>query len=98
MSNVPDKWCLVPVSEDRIKVMATWAGSYLYGSSWKLNSGIKKVEDKGESWLFTGESGSEYDCRKTGYGLNAYGAGILAQGELDVMNEEEATKWIEEQL
>lgn len=94
MNTTPDRWSLVRVSDDLVKVMATWSGGYLHGDSWKLNSGINKVEDGGKSWLFTGFSGSVYECKKGSYGMNYLGAGVLDQLNLKPMSEKEAIKFI----
>jgi hypothetical protein len=59
------------------KVFACWAGGYLDGDSWKLNSGITKVKDTTDYFFFDGSSGSVYACRKGSYGATAYGYGIL---------------------
>ena len=63
--------------DDFSKVFASWYGGYLDGDSWSLNSGIEKVEDDGDSWLFYGFSGSVYQCRKDSYGTHAYGYALL---------------------
>lgn len=77
--NTPDKWMLVSVmgTDPHWRIFATWGGGYTYGESWKLNSGIKSVEDKDEYFDFLGYSGSVYRCYKTRYGVTAYGVGVL---------------------
>lgn len=62
--------------EDIYKILAGWSGSYLYGASWKLNSGVTKVEQDGDYFLFHGHSGSVYRCHKACYGFSGYTAGI----------------------
>jgi hypothetical protein len=76
----PDYWMLVRIEDpDKpfYKVFATWSGGYAHGDSWKLNSGIVRVEETVEDYLFHGTSGSIYRCDKLRYGLNLYGLGIL---------------------
>ena len=75
----PDKWMLVRVlgTDPHWRIFATWSGSYAHGDSWKLNSGVERVEDKDEYYDFIGHSGSVYRCSKTGYGITAYGIEIL---------------------
>jgi hypothetical protein len=75
----PDYWMLVRIEGDETfyKVFATWSGGYLNGDSWRLNSGIVRVEETVEDYLFYGTSGSVYHCDKLRYGLNLYGSGIL---------------------
>jgi hypothetical protein len=77
---IPDKWIIIEISsaEDSVrKVFATWSGGYLDGDSWRLSSGITKVEDKGDWYLFHNESGSIYQCYKNQYGTNSYSYGVL---------------------
>jgi hypothetical protein len=72
----PDRWIILKL-QDTYKVFGCWMGGYLDGDSWKLNSGIKSVEEDGDCWLFHGLSGSVYQCRKGNYGLSGYGAMIV---------------------
>lgn len=69
----PDKWVIfkVTTSEEEcfMKVFATWAGGYLSGDSWRVNSGIEKVTSDREYYYLHGSSGSIYKCRKQGYGV-----------------------------
>lgn len=63
----PDKWTLLRFTyngETIVKVLGNWSGSYLWGGSWRLNSGITKVEREGDYYLFYGNSGSVYKCHK----------------------------------
>lgn len=76
----PDHWVMLKITykgEPTYKILAGWGGSYLYGASWKLNSGVTRVEDNGDFYSFYGYSGSVYECRKNSYGLSGYTAGIL---------------------
>jgi hypothetical protein len=80
MKNKPDKWVVVKIGEgeDMIyKVFASWYGGYLDGDSWKMNSGITKIEETEKSFLFHGSSGSIYECNKNSYGVNSYTGGVL---------------------
>jgi hypothetical protein len=79
MRNTPNRWVVVKIgTEDPIyKVFATWNGGYLDGDSWKMNSGIKSIEEDEESLLFNGYSGSVYHCFKNAYGTNSYSQGVL---------------------
>ena len=77
----PDKWVVVKITSDKFspvyKVFACWYGGWAGSDSWKLNSGITKVTEKGDYFFFDGSSGSVYACRKGTYGTNLYGGGIL---------------------
>ena len=77
---IPSKWIIIEISsaEDSVrKVFASWYGGYLDGDSWRLSSGITKVEDKGDYYLFHNESGSIYQCYKGYYGTNSYSQSVL---------------------
>lgn len=78
----PHGWIVIKISKenepDVYKVFASWRGGYLDGDSWKLNSGIKRVEETEDKYIFHGYSGSEYHCKKTYYGIcSGYAESIL---------------------
>jgi len=77
----PDKWVVVKITGNDLppvyKVFACWAGGYLDGDSWKLNSGITKVTEKTDYFFFDGASGSVYACRTGMYGCTGYGYSVL---------------------
>ena len=77
ISETPDKWVVIKVPDGH-KIFASWAGGYLDGDRWRLNSGIEKVEEDDKYYYFFGYSGSCYKCRKGGYGvMTSYSQGIL---------------------
>ena len=87
ISETPDRWVVVKIDNNLdksfYKVFATWAGGYLGGGRWKLNSGIKSVESDDDYYYFIGHSGSCYKCHKKGYGTaSSYGEGVL-QGMIE---------------
>jgi len=107
MEERPDKWVVIKISsEDNptiYRVLASWYGGYLDGDSWKMNSGIVKVEEDTHNYIFIGHSGSCYVCHKSSncYGTSGYSGGILdsfirdiskVSGEIEVM--EEDTDWM----
>jgi hypothetical protein len=57
--------------------MACWHGGYARGDSWRINSGITKIENHENAFIFHGSSGSVYRCDKIDYGLSTYGQNIL---------------------
>lgn len=76
----PDRWVIVKIvlkDEVIFKVLGGWSGSYLEGQSWRMNSGIVKVSQEGDYYLFEGSSGSVYKCHKKGYGTNMITSGIV---------------------
>ena len=79
--NKPDKWVVIRIARKDTppihKVFASWYGGYLGSDSWKLNSGIVRVYNEGNHFVFDGRSGSTYICHKGTYGSNSYGYGVL---------------------
>lgn len=67
----PDNWVIFKLSDKdpHYRVLAGWSGSYLHGDSWRINSGITKVEKGSTTWKFYGETGSIYECGFHNYGL-----------------------------
>lgn len=79
VSEVPDNWVILKLPDNLYKVYATWAGGYLDGDAWKMNSGIVKVEQDDDNYYFFGYSGSCYKCNKKTYGV----IGSLGHNTLD---------------
>lgn len=80
MTYYPDKWMLVKVTDGNdvfYKVFASFFGGFTSGHSWKLNSGITKVEVTEDHFHFHGSSGSIYTCHKNCYGAHSYGQAVL---------------------
>lgn len=80
----PDKWEIVSIASKEgfeppiFKVMASWYGGYLGSDSWKLSSGIEKIEDKGSYYAILNSSGSTYNCYKKGQGASSYTLSVFA--------------------
>ena len=78
----PDSWVIVKIQFEKYetihKVLAGWSGSYLYGASWKLSSGIVTFEDKGEYYESLQDSGSTYVLYKSSERLSAIMASTFA--------------------
>ena len=73
----PDNWVVIKLKGDdpHYRVLAGWSGGYTTGDSWRMNSGITKVEEDDGAYYFSGSSGSTYRCGKGAYTLrmnNAY--------------------------
>jgi len=76
----PDRWVVIKITAPNVllyKVFACWYGGYGGSDSWKINSGITKVTEKDNQYLFEGYSGSVYGCYKDSYGANFYGSSVL---------------------
>ena len=97
----PDNWVVLridlPTEGILYKVLGGWSGGYLYGDSWRMNSGIESVERIGDYYAFHGYSGSLYECHVDGYGLRMNNSHIYTQlseryGEMiTLMND--TTEW-----
>ena len=77
----PDAWVIVRLSgkgEVVDKVFGGWYGGYLHGDSWRLNSGITEVKDRGDNYEFVGSSGSSYTCFKDSERMTGYMASTFA--------------------
>lgn len=82
-TEAPERWAVVKISSIDgsgviYKLFGTWGGSYLYGQSWKINSGITGVTKEGKFFYFKGASGSVYRCHENAYGFFSYGASVLS--------------------
>ena len=80
----PDNWVLIKIStpkETFYKVLGGWSGSYLYGSNWRLNSGIKEMVFNEEENYYEarGYSGSSYILSPESEGQRMATAGIVEQ-------------------
>lgn len=77
----PDKYTILEMKyKDEViyKVFGSWAGGYLGGDHWRLNSGIERAVIDGDSVSFIGASGSEYHCYIRSEGvIGAYNMGEL---------------------
>lgn len=65
----PDAWVLLKFgsneTETIYKVMGGWIGSYTGSDSWRICSGIERIEFDGTSYHIHNHSGSIYHCHKT---------------------------------
>ena len=100
----PDFWCIVKIDgpDPHYRVFGSWSGSYTSGSSWRMNSGIVRVELEGDLYLFYGSSGSIYSCHKEMYGCHYSSQGTLNQyldhkfnGDGSITLMPENTNWLE---
>ena len=109
MTNTPDRWVMIKVDHPAqpvfYKIFGTWAGGYLDGDSWRLNSGVDKVVIHTDWFDFQGFSGSSYKCGKNSYGIaGAYNSPALrtliedSKGVLKVLDEEEAMQVVEDMV
>jgi hypothetical protein len=86
----PDNWVILHIKgpTEHYRVLAGWSGGYLDGDSWKMNSGIVRVEKTEEGYDFIGSSGSVYKGRDN-YCLrmnNGYAYNDLKEKHGDLVN------------
>jgi hypothetical protein len=69
----PDNWVVIKLSgrDPHYRVLAGWSGGYTHGTSWRMNSGITRVEEDENHFYFYGASGSCYACNKESYYLKS---------------------------
>ena len=102
ISETPDKWVVIKIPDGEHKVFASFAGGYLDGDRWRLNSGITKVEEYEDYYYFFGYSGSCYKCHKKGYGvMTSFAQGILeriinSHDGVEVLDDQEDWKILNE--
>lgn len=86
MDYAPDKWVVIKIvatenGDTHYRVFATWYGGYTGSDSWKMNSGITRVEKTDDGYALFGESGSVYLCHQNCWGLSGYGSSVLKSFE-----------------
>ena len=76
-----DNWVVIKMKGDdpHYRLLVGTSGGYLDGDSWRMNSGITKVEEDEECYYFYGSSGSRYRCYKESYTLRMNNAHIWTQ-------------------
>lgn len=100
MIYTPDNWVVVKYKGDdpHYRIFAGWSGGYATGDSWRMNSGIVRVEEDEHLLLFYGSTGSCYECNKQSYCLRKNNAHIwIALKEMngdDVELMPEDTDWL----
>lgn len=102
ISEEPEKWIILRMPDEVYKVFGSWAGGYLGGDRWKINSGISKVESNDDYYYFYGHSGSCYKCHKGEYGTIAFYnkatlANIIkmAEGQITILDNQDWSKSID---
>ena len=74
---IPYQWVLLKLPNNFYKIFAIWQGGYLKDFNWRINSGIKSVEQNEDYYFFCGYSGSIYKCKKESYGIGLLEANLL---------------------
>ena len=73
-----DNWVVIFLNSNdpHYRVLVGTSGGYLTGDSWRMNSGIVKVEEDENFYAFLGASGSAYICNKQSYCLRMNSAHV----------------------
>jgi len=85
-----ENWVIIKFNsaDPHYRVLGGRSGSYLDGSSWRMNSGVTSVESRIDHYVsqgkrkefllyeFYGASGSCYTCNKESYGLKMNNAHV----------------------
>lgn len=81
----PDSYQFLRISSDNedstvIKLFAVWHAGYLTATSWRMNSGVTKIEVDttfDNLYIISGYSGSQYVVNKDSTKPSSYGQGVL---------------------
>lgn len=80
----PDDWKIIkiiPVDKNYppyYRILCSWAGSYLYGASWKASSGIETFDLNPDGWYYSDQSsGSVYKLHPQAERMSGIMASIL---------------------
>jgi len=83
--NTCDNWVVLKIQPEAsgeqemfYKLLQGFSGSYLYGNSWHMNSGIEKVVLNDGLYEVHGYSGSVHKVRKGSYGVRLNIAEVIA--------------------
>ena len=82
MNYTPDNWVVIKLDDGvdpHYRVLAGWSGGYTTGNTWRINSGITKVEEDDGYYNFSGSSGSTYRCGKKSYMLRMNNVHVWSQ-------------------
>ena len=76
-----DNWVVIFLNggDPHYRLLVGTSGGYTTWDSWRMNSGITRVEEDEHYFYFYGSSGSCYKCYKEAYCLRMNSAGVWAQ-------------------
>lgn len=75
MNYTPDAWVIVKVpseNDTHYRILAGWYGGFAGGDSWKLSSGITKIDESELLYSIHNTSGSIYTCYKNCERMSGY--------------------------
>lgn len=85
----PDCWKIIKITpkdstiKPYFRILASWGGSYLYGASWKISSGIETFNKNGEYYYSDQNSGSIYKLHESAERMSGIMQSILGAVEQD---------------
>ena len=86
--NTCDNWVVLKIQPEAsgeqevfYKLLRGWSGSYTYGNSWHMNSGIEKLVLNDGLYEIHGYSGSVYKVHKGSYVVRMNIVGVIAYYE-----------------
>ena len=75
MSNyTPDWWAIVRITFEDQQIDKVLASFYGESDSWRLSSGITKVDENDSHYQIHNHSGNTYTCYKNNEGMSQYAA------------------------
>lgn len=80
----PDKWVILKFKDKNntwYKVLGSWYGGYINGDSWRMSSGLVRIEDKEDHYDMHNHSGSIYRVGKESEGMHLTAHSIFVQAE-----------------
>jgi hypothetical protein len=79
--HTPDRWVIVRITSKEHpqidKVVGSWFGGYGGSDSWRMNSGIERIEEHEKHYDIHGYSGSVYKCYKESQGWSMYTHSVI---------------------
>lgn len=78
----PSGWAFLKIQSHEqddviVKVFASWVGGYTAGDSWRLNSGVTKIEENDTEYVVLGYSGSGYILSKKSNYITSWNRQVL---------------------
>lgn len=76
----PDKWQIIklsfPEAGTMYRIICGWYGGYLSSEEWRVSSNILSIEEDGDNYIISNESGSTYICNKNGVGFTSLSGSV----------------------
>lgn len=90
----PESWVIVKIYTSKsdttiYRILSSWYGDFLRGDSWRLSSGITKIEEKENEYIVHNESGSIYYLQKGVVWMSSYAERVYKsfQKQIEELND-----------